>query len=225
MKKVKKDIIIYQSSRGAIELRGDVDRRTIWASQAQMAAIFGVNPQAITKHLKNVYSEHELEERSTCSKMEQVQKEGGRTISRSVLVYNLDAIISVGYRISSKTGTKFRQWATKVLREHITKGYTINPVRLKKNYDEFVSAVDKVKSLLPASVKPDTESILELVKAFADTWLSLNAYDREDFIKGKITKKKISLTAGELQSAIADFKRELQDKNKMVELVAMLLRK
>ncbi|MFA6106890.1 MAG: RhuM family protein [Patescibacteria group bacterium] len=206
MKKLKNEIIIYQSSKGAIELRGDIDKQTIWATQAQMADVFGVNSQAITKHLKNIYKEGELEEHPTCSKMEQVQKEGGRIITRSVNFYNLDAFISVGYRISSKTGTKFRKWATKVLREHITKGYTINPSRIKKNYDEFLSAVEKVKSLLPAGMKPDTESILELIKAFADTWLSLDAYDKGIFEKGKTAKKKITLTAHDLTDAIAELK-------------------
>lgn len=220
MKKLKKEIIIYQSPKGAIELRGEAGKHTIWATQAQMAGIFGVNSQAITKHLKNVYKEGELEKHTTCSKMEQVQREGGRTITRSVNFYNLDAIISVGYRISSKTGTKFRQWATKILREHITKGYTINPSRIKKNYDEFLSAVDKVKSLLPASIKPDTESILELIKVFADTWLSLDAYDKGTFEKGKATKKKIALTAYSLTAAINQFKSELLKKSEATDIFA-----
>jgi prophage maintenance system killer protein len=221
MKNIKKDIVIYQTSGGAIELRGDVKKETIWATQVQMADIFGVNSQAITKHLKNVYAEGELDENSTCSKMEQVQKEGARMISRSMLIYNLDAIISVGYRINSKKGTAFRRWATKVLREHITKGYTINPARVKKNYNEFLSAVEKVKSLLPANLKPDTESILELVKVFADTWFSLDSYDKEVFGKGKITKKKISLKAEELFSAILEFKAELIKKSEATDIFAL----
>jgi hypothetical protein len=221
MKKIKKEIVIYQTPKGAIELRGDTGKQTIWATQAQMADIFEVNSQAITKHLKNIYKEGELDENSTCSRMEQVQKEGERIVTRSVSAYNLDAIISVGYRINSKTGTKFRQWAMKILREHITKGYTINPSRIKKNYDEFLSAVEKVKALLPASIKPDTESILELVKVFADTWLSLSAYDQEVFAKGKVTKKKIALTALTLLIAESNSK----EKDKMTGLVAMILKK
>lgn len=220
MKKIRKEIIIYQTSKGAIELRGDVKKETIWATQAQMASIFGVNPQAVSKHLKNIYKENELEEHATCSKKEQVQKEGSRMISRSISTYNLDAIISVGYRISSKTGTKFRQWATRILSEHITKGYTINPSRVKKNYDEFLSAVEKVKALLPASIKPDTESILELIKVFADTWFSLDAYDKQVFGKGKVTRKKISLRADELDGAIADFKTELLKKSEATGIFA-----
>jgi prophage maintenance system killer protein len=126
----------------------------------------------------------------------------------------------VGYRISSKAGTRFRQWATKVLHEHITKGYTINPSRIKKNYNEFLSAVEKVKTLLPQNLKPDTKSILELVKVFADTWLSLSAYDQENFVKGKVTKKKISIKAQELLFAIGEFKSQLLKESAATEIFA-----
>jgi len=220
MKKIKKEIVIYQTVSGAIKLKGDAVKQTIWATQAQMAVIFDVNSQAITKHLKNIYKENELKKYSTCSRMEQVQKEGGRIISRSVLIYNLDAIISVGYRISSKKGTKFRRWATKVLREHIIKGYTINPSRIKNNYNEFLSAIDKVKFLLPENIKPDTGSILELIKVFAETWFSLSAYDKEIFGKERITKKQIGLTASELFLAIAEFKAELFNKSEATDIFA-----
>ncbi|MFH0925045.1 MAG: RhuM family protein [bacterium] len=113
MKNKSAEIVIYKTRSGAIEFRADIKKETLWASQAQMSAVFGVNPQAITKHLKNIYQESELNRSVTCSKMEQVQKEGGRLVKRQVEVYNLDTVISVGYRISSKTGTKFRQWATR----------------------------------------------------------------------------------------------------------------
>jgi len=220
MKRNYKKLIIYQGPSGALELKADAKKETIWATQAQMAAIFGVNAQAITKHLKNIYKEGELSEKATCSKMEQVQREGDRIISRSVNVYNLDAIISVGYRISSKIGTKFRQWATKTLREHIVKGYTINPSRIKLNYDEFLSAVDKVKALLPAGMKADTGSILELVKVFADTWLSLSAYDKGVFETGKPTKKKVAFAAQDLENGISEFKIELMKKSEATDLFA-----
>ena len=120
-----------------------------------MASVFGVNSQAITKHLKNIYKENELSKKTTCSKTEQVHKEGDRLVKRQLDTYNLDAIISVGYRIGSSTGTKFRQWATKILRQHITKGFTINPKIVKKNYAEFQKAVENLKHLLPAGANID----------------------------------------------------------------------
>lgn len=222
-KKIKNknnQVVVYQAKNGAIELKKDASKDTIWATQAQMADIFNVNTQAITKHIKNIYKEGELSKLATCSKMEHVQSEGNRLISRSVLIYNLDTIISVGYRISSKTGTKFRQWATKTLREHIVKGYTVNPSRIKQNYDEFLLAVDKVKALLPAGMKADTGTILELIKAFADTWLSLSAYDKGIFEIGVTTKKKVAFAAYDLISGINEFKAEFIKKSDAIDLFA-----
>jgi len=221
MKKVlknKNEVIVFQAKAGAIELKGDFRHETIWATQAQMAAVFGVNSQAITKHLKNIYKEEELSKKATCSKMEQVQIEGKRKVERSVEIYNLDAIVSVGYRISSKTGTKFRQWATKILRQHIIKGYTINPKVVKNNYAEFQKAIENIKHLLPSGAKIDNESVLELISAFADTWLSLDAYDKDTMISKGATKKDVKITAEKMADALTGFKTELIKKKQATDL-------
>lgn len=226
MKQQKNDkIIIYQAKSGAIELRRDIKKETIWATQAQMAKIFCVNPQAVTKHLKNIYQDKELNKKSTCSKMEQVQIEGKRTIKRSVEAYNLDAIISVGYRISSRTGTKFRQWATKTLRQYIIKGYAINKHRIAANYDQFLAAVKNLKYLLPAGSKIDNAGVLELVSAFADTWLSLSAYDQDTLVATGTSKKSVSITAEQLAAALKVFKTELFKKKKSSELFGQAMRR
>jgi len=204
-----KSIVIYQAKSGAIELRGDLHNETVWATQAQIAKMFGVNPQAITKHLKNIYKERELSQRATCSKMEQVQIEGGRSIRRFVETYNLDAIIAVGYRISSKTGTKFRQWATKTLRGYIVSGYAINRGHIAKNYTQFMSAIEDIKKLLPAGSATESKDIVELISLFADTWLSLDAYDKELPPKGKLTKKAVKLTADRIADNLAQLKQSL----------------
>ena len=115
--KGKSNIIIYQAPNGAIELKGDFDKETVWASQAQMADMFWVNSQTITKHIKNIFNDWELAEKATCSFLEQVQNEGGRMVNRTVKIYNLDVLIAVWYRINSVTGTKFRQRATKTLKQ------------------------------------------------------------------------------------------------------------
>jgi prophage maintenance system killer protein len=214
----KNKMIIYQAKSGAIAMKGDYKKETLWASQAQMAILFDVNPQAITKHLKNIYDEGELLQKATCSKMEQVQIEGGRTIKRYIQIYNLDAIISVGYRINSKTGTNFRQWATKILRTHIVRGYTINASRIKKNYDAFLEAVEEVKKLIPAQGALGTNETIELVKTFANTWFSLDAYDKSAFPVRGVTKKHVDITADELKKAVAEFKNELMKKRETTEL-------
>lgn len=216
----KNKIVIYQNSSGAIELRGDVKNETIWANRMQMAKMFGVNPQAISKHINNIYKENELNEKVTSSKMELVQNESGRIVKRQIDIYNLDILIAVGYRISSITGTKFRQWATKTLREHITKGYTINRKQIAKNYESFMKAVSNIEKLLPEHINLDPKAVIELIKEFASTWVSLDSYDRESLqIKG-VTKKNVKLTGDELTSAISNLKDELIKKGETTDLFA-----
>lgn len=216
--KKDKSVVMYQAKSGAIELRGDLHNETVWATQAQMAKMFGVNPQAITKHLKNIYREKELPQKATCSKMEQVQIEGGRSIRRSVETYNLDAIIAVGYRISSKTGTKFRQWATKTLRNYITDGYAIDKHRIAKNYAQFMNVVEDIKKLLPAGSATESKDIVELISLFADTWLSLGAYDKELLPRGRLTKKAVKITANKITDNLAQLKQSLLESNQATDI-------
>jgi len=144
------DTVIYQAKNGAIEIRGDFSNETVWATQAQVAQAFGVSVPTINEHLKNIYKTKELAKDSTIRKFRIVQKEGNREVKRDAIHYNLDAIISVGYRVNSKTATQFRQWATKTLREHITKGYTLNRKRIANNYNAFMKAVGDIQAVLPA---------------------------------------------------------------------------
>ncbi len=221
MKKIQKEgVVIYQAKSGAIELKGDFTRETLWATQAQMAEMFGVNSQAVTKHIRNIYREKELSQGSTCSKMEQVRIEGGREVKRTLEIYNLDLLIAVGYRINSSVGTKFRQWATRTLRAHIVDGYTINRARVGMNYDAFMKAVADVRALLPTGMQSDTGSILELVRMFADTWMSLDAYDKEALNIRKPTKKKVALTGAKLAESVAVLKNELIHKGEATDLFA-----
>lgn len=213
------DLVIFQTKSGALELKGDYQHETIWATQAQMAQMFGVNPQAITKHIKNIYTEKELAKSSTCSKMEQVKLEGKRKIHRTIYTYNLDVMISVGYRINSNTGTKFRQWATKTLREHITKGFTVNRSRIKSNYQIFIKAVDDVKALLPHHLE-SAKPITELIKSFARTWLSLDAYDKSSLPSEGATKQNVEITTEELATQITTLKTSLLSKNQATHLFA-----
>jgi prophage maintenance system killer protein len=219
-KQNKKDVVIYQAPSGAIELRGDLSKETLWANRMQMADMFGVNPQAISKHILNIYKEKELDRKATSSKMELVQDESGRIIKRTVDIYNLDILIAVGYRINSVMGTNFRIWATKTLREHITKGYTLNRKRIAKNYEAFLKAVEDVQTLLPEHVVLDPKNILELVKEFASTFVSLDAYDKEKLTTVGVTKKSVKLTGAELQSAIQTLRAELMKKEEASDIFA-----
>jgi prophage maintenance system killer protein len=218
-KKQKPDnqIVVYQAKSGALELRADASRETFWLTQQQVAGIFNVQKAAISKHVKNIFDSRELDKRSTVSKMETVQKEGERSITRSVEHYNLDLVLSIGYRVNSKQATLFRQWATKTLRQYIVDGYAINRARIGKNYEQFLEAVERVKQLLPTDAVIDTRSVLELVNAFADTWLSLDAYDKGQLSAKGMTKKRVALTAEKLKKNLATFKSTLAEKGEASE--------
>jgi len=145
------NIVFYQTENADVVVNVVYKDETFWLSQKAMAALFDVNPQAITKHLSNIYEEQELVKDSTCSILEQVQKEGKRNVKRSVEFYNLDAIIAVGYRVNSKKATKFRQWATSTLREYIRKGFVLNEKLLKNGkqfgQDYFDELLEKIREI------------------------------------------------------------------------------
>jgi len=131
MQENNSQIIIYQTESGETKLDVRFQDETVWLTQKLMAELFQTSSQNITMHLKNIFEEGELEEQSTCKEFLQVQKEGNREVKRKQKFYNLDAIISVGYRIKSHVATKFRQWATKHIREFIVKGFVLDDERLK----------------------------------------------------------------------------------------------
>ncbi|MDD2197349.1 MAG: virulence RhuM family protein [Bacteroidales bacterium] len=128
----KGEILIYQSEEGKTKIEVRLENETAWLTQKMMAELFQTTPQNITIHLKNIYEEGELKEDATCKDSLQVQTEGSRRVERKQLFYNLDAIISVGYRIKSHIATKFRIWATERLKEYIVKGFTMDDDRLKQ---------------------------------------------------------------------------------------------
>ncbi len=217
---VKNDVVIYQAPSGSIELRGDAGKETIWATQAQIAKAFAVDVRTINEHIKNIYTSDELKESSTIRKFRIVQKEGKRIIDREVHHYNLDMILSVGYRVNSKRATQFRVWATKTLKEYITKGYAINRKRIAKNYTAFMKSVTDVQALLPEHVDLDPKNVLELIKEFASTWMSLDAYDKQALQTIGMTKKSITLTGEELAAAISKLRSVLMRKGEATELFA-----
>jgi len=158
------DVVIYQSSDGLVKMEAIVDasNETIWATQKAMAELFGVNVPAISKHLKNIYSEGELAESMTISKMETVVQRGFRGAVREMVeFYNLDAIISVGYRINSRQATAFRQWATSVLKQYMIKGYAVNQnAASEQKYEDLKRAL----GLLEKHFNDEHEKSLAFIK-------------------------------------------------------------
>ena len=123
-------LVFYRSPDGMVRLEVQLAQDTVWVTQQQMASLFQRERSVITKHIRNAFKEGELAPKTTCAKFAQVQPEGGRTVKRDVDHFNLDVVISVGYRVKSKRGTQFRIWATQVVRDHLLKGYSVNQRRL-----------------------------------------------------------------------------------------------
>ena len=121
----KGEIILYQPNE-TIRLEVRLEEESVWLTQAQIAALFGIEVPAISKHIRNIYQSEELERKATVSKMEIVRQEGNRKVKRTIEIYNLDMILSIGYRVNSKNATRFRQWANQVLKDYLLKGYSIN---------------------------------------------------------------------------------------------------
>lgn len=150
---MNQEIILYQLDEAHIYVDVYYKDDDFWLTQKTMAELFEVNVPAISKHLRNVFDEEELEESATVSKMEIVQQEGKRQVKRSVDFYNLDAIIAVGYRVNSRKATRFRQWATKTLKEYITKGFVLNDDMLKNGkpfgkdyFDELLERIREIRA-------------------------------------------------------------------------------
>ncbi len=133
----KTDFLLYTTPNGDVKVEILLQDENLWLSQAKIADLFGVERSVVTKHLANIYKEGELAKEATCAKIAQVQTEGNRNVNRKIEYYNLDAIISVGYRISSNQATLFRMWATERLKEYIIKGFTMDDERLKNPYNKF----------------------------------------------------------------------------------------
>ena len=124
-------IVIYQTEDGQTQIDVRLENETVWLTQAQMVTLFKSSRTNILEHIQHIYEDDELDESSTCRKFRQVQKEGNRMVNRTKTMYNLDMIISVGYRVNTKRGIKFRQWANKILKQYLIKGYVINE-RIRK---------------------------------------------------------------------------------------------
>lgn len=146
------DFILYTAPSGEVKIEIYVQNETVWLTQQKIAALFGVDRSVVTKHLKNIFSEGELVKEATSAKYAQVQKEGDRAVKRNIEFYNLDAIISVGYRVNSNKATQFRIWATKTLKEYIIKGFALDDERLKQGKtvfgkDYFRELLERVRSI------------------------------------------------------------------------------
>jgi prophage maintenance system killer protein len=186
----KGEVIIYQSGKSAPALEVRLERDTVWLNQRQMATLFDKDTDTIGLHIRNAFKEGELEEASTTEDSSVVQQEGARQIRRVVRFYNLDVIISVGYRVKSLSGTQFRIWATSVLQEHLVKGYTSNERRLRE-LRQTLSLVGNVLERYPVS-SDEAQALLHVVTDYAGALDLLDDYDH----------RRIKASSGMPQTAI-----------------------
>ena len=218
-------IQIYTSADGKISLQVSLDNETVWLNQTQMAELFDTSTDNISLHLKNIYAEHELDENSTTEVFSVVRQEGKRQVQRSLKHYNLDAIISVGYRISSKRATQFRQWATQTLNQFLVHGYAINQKRLQEKGVEFSQAVALLSQTLTnqALISDEGKAVIGVVQDYARTWSLLQAYDEQNLAAISVQQPEMKpLVFEDVLAAISQLKQELIAKGEATELFGQL---
>jgi len=188
--KKNNQITIYKSPTGKIEIQVKLDKDTLWLTQEQIASLFNTQRPAITKHLNNIFTSKELSKESVCSILEHTAKDGKKYKTH---FYNLDAIISVGYRVNSRHATQFRIWATKTLKQYLVKGYVLNQKRLKeqqKSLKILSDSVALIKSKIKSPVLVGQESeLLEIVKTYIDSLRLLKLYDDRQLSTEKLISK------------------------------------
>jgi prophage maintenance system killer protein len=204
-------IVLYQNTL-EVKLRDD----TVWLTQKQMATLFDKDADTIGLHLKNIYKEHELEESATTEESSVVQTEGQRRVRRKVRFYNLDAILSVGYRVNSKRGTQFRIWATNVLRGHLVNGYTLNKKRLTaqagkiKELQDAVSLLSNIVAL--ENISDETKGVISIISEYSRGLGLLDDYDHERLSTPGGTRRKTAvMTYEEAQEIIVAMKKKFHD--------------
>lgn len=174
-------IEIYRSKEGTVQLNVKLENESVWLTQSQMAEWFGVDRTSIVRHIRNIYKSEELDESSTCAKSAQVRMEGQRQIVREIPLYNLDVIISVGYRVNSKNATSFRRWATSVLKQYIIKGYAINQQIKLDRYKELKDVVRLMSRAIGLQEEVSNEEYGGLFNVISDYVYALDTLDHYDY--------------------------------------------
>lgn len=180
------EIVIYQTQDRKTQVEVQFEKETCWLNQSQLEDLFETDRTSILKHLQNIYSTGELAEEATCAKIAQVRQEGKRKVKRNVLHYNLDAILSVGYRVNSKRGTQFRQWATQRLKDYLVQGYAINEKRLAEKQQQVEYLKTGIRILKRAVTEQATADDSQILQLFSKGLGLLDDYDHEQLdCKGK----------------------------------------
>ncbi len=200
----------------------DGEQDTVWATQQQMTELFGKARRTVGEHIKNLYAEGELDEAATRRDFRQVQKEGSREVTRTLTYYNLDVIISVGYRVKSQRGIEFRKWATKRLKEYLINGYSINTELLSKQKEkiaELESTIDNLYQEFHEGQKVLTQGLLSIITKYSKSFELLDRYDRDELLTEDLNRDLIySINYDDVINAIAELKKELIARKEASEL-------
>ena len=198
----KNQLVLFKSKDGQVSLPVTLERETVWLSQRQMADLFGKDRTVIGRHIRNAIEEGEVDEKVVCANFAHTTRHGameGRTQLQNVLFYNLDVVISVGYRVKSQRGVEFRRWATSVLRDYLLKGAAVNEMRLR----QLGQAVEVMKRV---SNRLDAEQVLDVVRAYSSALDLLDAYDHQTVGKPKARSRSVKLTYAECRAFIDSMK-------------------
>ena len=213
-------IEIYQAQDGTTQVEVRFENDTVWLSQAQMAMLFGKDIRTINEHITNIFDDEELEKESTIRKFRIVRQEGKRQVNREIEHYDLDMIISVGYRVKSKQGISFRRWATAHLKEYLTQGYTINQKRLQQNAHELEQALALIQKTANSSelTLESGRGLVDIVSRYTHTFLWLQQYDEGLLTEPQTQQGGILPTYAEACSALAELKSQLMAKGEASDL-------
>ena len=214
------EILVYEAPDGSAQVDVRLDQETVWLNQEQMAELFGRERSVVTKHIRNVFKEVELDPKATSAKFAQVRSEGGRTVTRDVDHYNLDVIISVGYRVKSQSGTQFRIWATRTLREHLVRGYTLKQQRFARNAAELEAALILVRRAAAgeALTSDQGRGLVDVIARYTKTFLLLQGYDEGLLAEPKGVPGGVLLAPSEARAAVARLKADLFARGEATEL-------
>ena len=225
MSNLTHQIQIFTGADGQVQLEITLAQETLWLSQVQISELFATSTDNVSLHLKNIYTEQELSESATTKNFSVVRQEGSRQVQRQIKHYNLDAVISVGYRVSSSRATQFRIWATSTLKQHLVQGYTLSQRRLQERGIEFEQAVTLLSCTLANQqlVNDDGAAVLAVISDYARSWSLLQSYDEQSL--SELPNKQANMQALHLDNvlaAIAKLKQTLIAKGEATELFGQL---
>lgn len=218
------EIVVFKPSQGSneFEIILDGEHDTVWVTEQQLVELFGKARRTIGEHIRNIYKEGELEKGSTWRNFRQVQKEGERKVKRAVSAYNLDVVISVGYRVKSPVGIEFRKWATQRLKDYLVKGYAINSELLSKQGQKIFQLENQLDILRERTFESQrvlTEGFLDIISKYSKSFELLNRYDSEDLQLDNLSKEIIYvINYDDVKKAIHQLKTELIQKGEAGEL-------